>query len=144
MDLSAAALRVARENAHRLGLPGVGFHEGDLLAPWSGHGPTFHLVASNPPYVAAVDLQGLAPEVRDHEPRLALVPPGSALSIYERLAPAAETVLLPGGHLVVEIGQGQAEAVSAIAARAGLTVTRVIPDLQGIPRTLVARKGHSS
>lgn len=141
VDVSTAALQVARENARRLGLlNAVRFHEGDLLAPWSRRGPTFHLVASNPPYVAAEDVEGLAPEVRDHEPRQALVPPGATLSIYERLAPEAARLLLPGGHLVMEVGAGQAEAVSAIASRASLHVTRVIPDLQGIPRTIVARK----
>ena len=141
IDISRAALRVARENARRLGLShAVRFHEGDLLSAWSGHGPTFHLVASNPPYVAAHELAALAPEVRDHEPRQALVPPGTTLSMYERLAPAAARLLLPGGYLVVEVGAGQAEAVGDIVARAGLGVSRVIPDLQGIPRTIVARR----
>ena len=141
VDISSAALQVARENARRLGLlSAVRFHEGDMLSPWSGRGPLFHLVASNPPYVDALEVEALAPEVRDHEPRQALVPPGSTLSIYERLAPQAASVLLPGGHLIVEVGAGQAAAVSAIAARASLQVTRVISDLQGIPRTIVARK----
>jgi release factor glutamine methyltransferase len=140
IDVSPAALRVARENARRLGLPAVQFHEADLLSPWSGHGAAFHLVASNPPYVPSSDVDHLAPEVRDHEPRQALVPPGSTLSVYERLAPAAASTLFPGGFLVLEVGAGQADAVSAIVARASLHVTRVISDLQGIPRTIVARK----
>ena len=145
IDISRAALRVAGENARRLGLSqAVRFHEGDLLDPWSDRGPTFHLVVSNPPYVAAHELATLAPEVRDHEPRQALVPLGTTLSMYERLAPAAARLLLPGGHLVVEVGVGQAEAVSEILARAGLDVSRVLPDLQGIPRTIVARKPGSN
>jgi release factor glutamine methyltransferase len=141
VDVSRAALVVARENARRLGLvQAVRFHEGDLLTPWAGQGEAFHLVASNPPYVAAEEIAALAPEVRDHEPRQALVPPGSALSMYERLCPEAAALLFAGGHLVMEVGAGQAEAVSAFANAAGLHVVRVSPDLQGIPRTVVARK----
>ena len=141
VDVSSAALLVARENARRQGLVhSIRFHEADLLAPWAGRGATFHLVASNPPYVAAEEVALLAPEVREHEPRLALVPKGSTLSIYERLCPEAARLLVAGGYLVMEVGAGQAEAVCALARSAGLLVLRVSPDLQGIPRTVVARK----
>jgi release factor glutamine methyltransferase len=97
-------------------------------------------VASNPPYVDPADLAGLSPEVRDHEPRLALVPPGGdAYGIYRRLVPEAVAALRPGGALLLEVGQGMADSVTAICHEAGLTVERVLPDLQGIPRTVVAR-----
>jgi release factor glutamine methyltransferase len=138
-DISARALDVARENARRLGLEGrVTFHEGDLLSPVASLGP-FDLVASNPPYVDASEIEALAPEVRDHEPRLALVPPGDAYAVYRRLAPAARATLRPGGLLLLEIGKGMADGVSALCVGSGLLVEAVIPDLQGISRTLVAR-----
>jgi release factor glutamine methyltransferase len=139
-DISPAALAVARENAGRLGLSGrVTFLEGDLLAPLAGHAGGIDLIASNPPYVDAVEVAGLAPEVRDHEPRQALVAPGGVLSAYERLAPQAARLLRPGGWLVLEVGQGQAEAVRRLVEAAGLHVVEVRRDLQAILRTVVAR-----
>jgi release factor glutamine methyltransferase len=138
-EASPAALAVARDNARRLGLSGrVTFLEGDLLVPLEGH-PGADLIASNPPYVDAADVPGLAPEVRDHEPRAALVAPGGVLSAYERLAPAAARLLRPGGWLLLEVGHGQAEAVSRIVRAAGLDVIEVRRDLQGILRAVVAR-----
>jgi release factor glutamine methyltransferase len=137
-DLSAAALAVARENARRLGLAArVRFHEGDLLAPVSGR--SFDLIASNPPYVDPA--AALEPEVRDHEPALALFPPGGPLALYERLLPQAASALRPGGFLLLELGIGQADDVGKLVAAAGLAVDDVARDLQGIPRTLVARRG---
>ncbi len=131
---------MARENARLLGLEArVGFHEGDLLAPLERLRGRIDLVASNPPYVDQADAPSLAPEVRDHEPAIALFPPGDPLSVYRRLLPEAARFLRPGGHVLVEIGRGQSEDVAALAAAAGLAVERVIPDLAGIPRTLVAR-----
>lgn len=138
-EISPAALAVARENARRLGLQGrVAFHEGDLLAPVAEPPGRFDLVTCNPPYVDPA--HELAPEVRDHEPALALFPPGDPLSVYRRLAPQALRALKRGGSLVVEVGQGQAEAVVAMFRDAGLTVDAVVPDLRRIPRTVVARR----
>lgn len=137
VDLSPAALAVARENALRLGLGDrVRFHEGDLLAPLAGL--ALDLVASNPPYVAAEELATLAPEVRDHDPRMALVPPGDRCSVYRRLADEAREALKPGGTLIVEIGAGMRDEVATILEGAGLRVERTIPDLQGIPRVVIA------
>lgn len=139
VDLSPAALVVARANAVRLGLQArVEFHEGDLLQPLAHLGPVFDLVASNPPYVAPEDLPKLQPEVRDHEPRLALHAAEGRLSLYRRLCRQARAVLRPDGHLVVEMGHGMEDEVRAACADAGLTVREVVPDLQGIARTVVA------
>ena len=138
-EISAAALAVARENAQRLGLEGrVTFHEGDLLAPVAEPPGRFDLIACNPPYVDPA--HELAPEVRDHEPALALFPPGDPLSVYRRLAPQALRALKAGGWLILEVGQGRSEAVSALLRSAGLTVEAVVPDLRSIPRTVVARR----
>jgi release factor glutamine methyltransferase len=140
VDLSPAALAVARDNAARLGLADrVRFHEGDLLGPVAGEAP-FDVIASNPPYVGADEIPSLAPEVRDHEPRMALTPPGDRASIYRRLAAAAAGALAPGGRLIVEIGQGMEREVARALTDEGLEIARVVPDLQGIPRTVVARR----
>jgi release factor glutamine methyltransferase len=142
VDLSPAALAVARENAARLGLADrVRFDEGDLLRPLRGE--PLDLVVSNPPYVGADEVGTLAPEVRDHDPRMALVPPGDRYSLYRRLAAEARDALRAGGGLMVEIGQGMDGEVARIFTDAGLAVERVIPDLQSIPRIVVARSGGS-
>jgi release factor glutamine methyltransferase len=140
VDLSPAALAVARDNARRLGLADrVIFHEGDLLAPLAAE-PPFDLVVSNPPYVGADELASLQPEVRDHEPRIALSPPGGRASVYRRLAAEAVVRLVPGGFLLVEIGHGMEREVASALTDSGLQIVRVIRDLQGIPRTVVARR----
>jgi len=137
IDLSAPALAVARENARRLGLEGrVAFHHGDLLAPVASLAGRVDLVVSNPPYVDPADRDALAPEVRDHEPALALFPPGDALSVYRRLAPDAVALLRPGGWLAVEVGQGQAAEIAAIFEAAGLAPRSPVEDLQGIARVV--------
>ena len=144
VDLSPAALVVAGENARRLGLADrVAFHEGDLLAPLAGL--RCDLVVSNPPYVDPADLPSLEPEVREHEPRLALCPRGEApLALYARLAAQAVTVLVPGGHLAVEIGMGMERDVAAACGLAGLAVVQVAPDLAGIARVVVARRHRTA
>lgn len=140
VDISHAALEVARTNARRLGLESrVSFHQGDLLAPVESLAGSVHLVVSNPPYVHPSDLPALAPEVREHEPRLALVPDPDAAGFYRRLVAAARRLLRPGGTLVLEIGAGMADEVTAITESEGFRVERSVPDLQGIPRVLVAR-----
>ena len=139
IDISPAALAVARENARRLGLAErVSFHEGDLLAPVAHEEGRFDLVACNPPYVDPAD--ELPPEVRDHDPAVALFPPGDSLSVYARLAPQALRALKLGGWLVVEVGAGMSALVSGLLAGNGFAVDAVVHDLQGIPRTVVARR----
>ncbi len=139
IDLSPAALEVARENAGRLGLTNrVRFLSGDLLEPIRDLAARVDIVASNPPYVDPRAAPGLAPEVRLFEPALALFPPGEPYHLYRRLVPQAAAALRPGGALVLEIGQGMAEEVARIAEGAGFRVDRVVPDLQGIPRVVVA------
>ena len=95
------------------------------------------LVVSNPPYVGADEIEALAPEVRDHDPRAALVPPGGdRYSIYRRLAAEAGKSLAPGGVTLLEVGQGMAAEVTNILRAAGFKVDRLIPDLQGITRVV--------
>jgi release factor glutamine methyltransferase len=140
-DVSVPALAVARQNADRLGLGDhVRFHQGDLLDPLKSLEGRLDLVVSNPPYVDPADAPSLAPEVRDHEPAMALFPPGEPLAVYRRLLPQSARFLKPGGRVIVEIGHGQSAAVTEIATSAGLRVERVLPDLSGVLRAVVARR----
>ncbi len=129
-DISPAALRVAEENASRLGAE-VNFQECDLIP----EGSKFDLIVSNPPYVALTE--SLPREVRDHEPHLALYAGQDGLAIYRRLIPAAARALNPGGRLIVEIGSTQAEAVREMLS--AWTNVRILNDLAGLPRVATAR-----
>jgi release factor glutamine methyltransferase len=137
-DLSAAALETARTNAQHLDLaPRVDFIISDYAEGLSG---PFDLIISNPPYVRSADIASLAPEVRDHDPHLALDGGRDGLEAYRRIAPQASGLLSPGGLLVLEIGQDQDGDVAQLVTAAGLTVagpTRA--DLAGIGRALVGK-----
>ncbi len=135
VDLSHAALTVARENAHRLQRR-ITFHEGDLLGPVAGL--RIDLVVSNPPYVEDAEWTQLQPEVRDHDPRTALVPPEGPLPLYRRLIAQAAALAVP--RLVLEVGTGQADAVMIACSKAGYGPVAVRNDLAGIPRTVVASR----
>jgi release factor glutamine methyltransferase len=133
-DLSAAALAVARVNAEALGAE-VELREGDGVEPARGKGP-FDVVVCNPPYVVRGDAAALAPDVRDHEPALALyAPDGDPDHWVRRLADAAGELLAPGGVLLVELGYDQSERALELARSRGLAA-EVLPDLAGVPRVL--------
>jgi release factor glutamine methyltransferase len=142
LDVSAPALALARKNAACLGVAGrIEFRLGTMTAPpisWEG---CFEAVVSNPPYIAEDAFETLEPEVRDHEPRVALVPGPTGVELYRALAPAAAAMLRPGGALVLELGHDSESGVRAACADAGFEVVEVRPDLQGIARVLVARRG---
>lgn len=136
VDLSPAAVQVARRNAHAHGVgQAITFLEGDLLLPTMG---LFDAIVSNPPYVARRDAPGMVPDVVHHEPHLALFGGDDGLETPRRLLQQATPRLVPGGLLVMEFGYGQEDAAREAAEAAGLTVDRVLEDLQGIARTLVA------
>ncbi|MGY6411397.1 MAG: peptide chain release factor N(5)-glutamine methyltransferase [Alkalilacustris sp.] len=139
VDLSAAALAVARRNAARLGLADrVAWSEGNWLDGVTG---TYDLVVSNPPYIASAELPDLAPEVRLWEPPMALCPsgdPGDGLAAYRRIAAAVGRVLAPGGRVVLEVGAGQAAAVAQMLRAAGLGAPDLRHDLDGRARVVMA------
>jgi release factor glutamine methyltransferase len=134
-DVSISALAVARDNARRLGLPRAQFVASDMAAAL--HGP-FDLVVSNPPYIASADISGLAPEVRDFDPRRALDGGDDGLQFYRRLAAEGSSLLAPDGLMAVELGAGQAPAVAALFAAAGLAASPPCHDLNGVARALIA------
>lgn len=141
VELSAPALEVARTNAARLGVaPRVQFIQGNLLG-FLKPGPWFQAVAANLPYVPARDWATLPVEIREYEPREALLGGEDGLALVKPFCAEVHRFLAPGGWLAVEVGQGQAEAVRASLAdtRAyeGITTLR---DYQGIPRVVRARR----
>ena len=135
-DLSPAALSLARENAARLGAR-VTFRQGDLFAPLQGE--TFDLIVSNPPYIPSAECPALQEEVL-HEPVMALDGGTDGLDFYRRIAREAPMHLTCGGRIMLELGDGEAEAVSALLADAGFEELVVHPDLQGLPRMLSGKK----
>ena len=147
VDVSEEALAVARENAANLGLAGRAVL---LRGDWtSGLADSdFDLVVSNPPYIPSADIAGLAPEVKDHEPRLALDGGPDGLDAYRRLAVEIPRVLRPGGRFALEIGFDQGPAVAALFSSAELVETRIVRDLSdrnrvvtGLKKTLGQTKG---
>jgi release factor glutamine methyltransferase len=137
-DLSPRALAVARDNARRLGLSRAAYVACDMAAALRG---PFDLIVSNPPYISSDDIAGLPPEVRLFDPRLALDGGTDGLDSYRAIAASAPALLAPNGVIVVELGAGQAEAVAGLLEAAGLAPSPPQPDLSGVLRALVAKKG---
>jgi release factor glutamine methyltransferase len=140
VDRSAAALTIARGNAirHKVNKR-ILLIQADLLECFPGK-ECFDLVLCNPPYIALRECASLPSEVRDYEPHEALFGGESGLDIYRRLAPEVSSRLKLGGHLLLEVGAGQAEWVGQLVEKEGLCLETVMKDLQGIERCIVARK----
>jgi release factor glutamine methyltransferase len=134
-EISADALEIARANAARLLLTDrVTFHSTDLLQGITG---PFDIVASNPPYVGENEYDKVQLEVRKFEPRCAVFAGPDGMDIIRRLAPQARAALKPGGFLAIEIGYSQEAAARAVLR--DWQDVRAVPDLQGIPRVIVAK-----
>jgi release factor glutamine methyltransferase len=137
LDCSEPALEIARGNAQNNGVADrVTCLAGDLAALPSG---PFEMIVSNPPYIPTRDWEQLMPEVRDHEPRLALDGGGDGLDAYRQLAVQAGSVLSPGGWLLVEVGIGQAADVETLFKAAGLLDVGHRDDYAGIPRVVMGK-----
>ena len=131
IDVSVGALEVARENARAAELD-VTFVEHDVDYGLEGE---YDLVVSNPPYVGSEEIETLEPEVRDWEPRVATVGEGHT----ETIARAAARVLVPGGHVVLEVADGRAAEVSDMLRRLGYDEVRSGEDLTGRDRVVEGR-----
>ena len=139
VDASSEALAVARDNAANLDLNNrAAFLHGDWTAGLSD--ASFDLVVSNPPYIPSAVIETLEPEVRDHEPRLALDGGADGLDAYRLLAPEILRVLKPGGMFAVEIGYDQAQAVEALFNAAGAQGVRTVKDLSTHDRVVTGVK----
>lgn len=138
IDISTAALAVADANAGRLGLAGRARF---LCGDWGGAlDSRFDLIVANPPYVGRADYEALPLEIVDFEPRAALDSGNDAVSKYRCLMPDIARLLAPGGAAVLEVGAGQASAVSVIARNGGLVEVARRRDLAAIVRCVVFRE----
>jgi release factor glutamine methyltransferase len=137
LDISAAALKIAEQNAVQNGVAErICFLQSDLLAAIAGE--SFDAIVSNPPYIAESERKTLPKEVRDYEPPQALFAGPTGLECYRRLIPAAQQQLVSGGWLLMEIADGHRDAITAMLP--DWEAVEFIPDLQGIPRVSVASK----
>jgi release factor glutamine methyltransferase len=139
-DISEEALAVARDNAAGLGIAG---RAAFLRTSWGGGlaDRSFDIVASNPPYIRSDVIATLDPEVKDHDPHLALDGGVSGLDAYEALAPEIFRLLKPGGLAFLEIGYDQSQAVESLMTSAGFRDVGTYLDLSNQPRIVTARKG---
>jgi release factor glutamine methyltransferase len=141
IDISPDALNLAKQNSVKHGVAErITFLQGDLFAPLAP-GSNFDLVVSNPPYIAQNEFAGLAPDVRDHEPRVALDGGSDGLRFYRRIAAGVLQYLKAGGRLLAEIGFSQEEAVRGILSQyPELELGPTLKDTSGHARVIQARK----
>jgi release factor glutamine methyltransferase len=138
LDNSPAAMEVAKLNARDLSVSErIAFAVSDCFTALDPDRYQFDLVVSNPPYVKAAMLAGLQREVRDHEPLMALSPGADGLTMIRRLLQEAPAFLKDDGHLMMEIGFDQGEAVTDLIDDDVWRLIEIRPDLQGIPRIVI-------
>lgn len=143
LDVSPAAIRVAGENAARHGVAQrIRFHEGDGFAALPA-GLSFDLIVANPPYIPSAEIDTLEPEVREHDPRLALDGGPDGLACYRQITGEAIARLRPGGRLMLEFGDGQGAALRDLFTATGWKVEGVERDYTGQERFLIASAGQS-
>jgi release factor glutamine methyltransferase len=144
IDISPASLEIARRNATRHSVADrIEFVHADGVESLPGQS-RFHLIVGNPPYIPTAEIPTLEPEVRDHDPSLALDGGADGLDLYRHLALSLPDRLLPGGALMLEFGEGQAPALSHILTAARWTAPEVHSDLSGRQRFLVTRLPEST
>lgn len=136
-DISAEALKVARENARNLGIKNVNFIESDLFDKIQGK---YDMIVSNPPYIASNVIETLMPEVRDHEPMSALDGMEDGLFFYRRIVESAKDYMSNNAWLLFEIGYDQGESVSELMKKAGFNEVRIVKDYAGLDRVVLGRK----
>ena len=138
VDVSPAAIAVARRNGERLGFgTRFAFFVGDWTASITDR---FDIVVSNPPYIASGEIAGLAPEVALYEPHNALDGGADGLDVYRALLPLMSNVLAPGGTALFEMGAGQSDIICALACTCGLAIAGVQADMAGIARVAILRQ----
>jgi release factor glutamine methyltransferase len=142
-DISERAIDIARANAWKHGL---NKRADFVLCNYGTALPgAYDLVVSNPPYIRSNDIAGLAPDVKNYDPRLALDGGADGLDAYRAIAADARRLVVPGGFMVLEVGAGQAGEVGVLLAKVGLSVRQPPrPDMAGIPRAVVATHDYVS
>ncbi|MGH6853614.1 MAG: N5-glutamine methyltransferase family protein, partial [Methylocella sp.] len=142
VDISPGACVIARDNLATLGLA----RQGSIVCcDWTRalRGP-FDVIVSNPPYVVRGEIARLAPEVRDHDPRLALDGGEDGLAAYREIIPASRNLLAPGGLIALEVGAGQHPAVESLLTGAFGAPVKVRLDLDGCRRVVLACRGQGA
>lgn len=138
LDISAEALKIAHHNAQKHQVEArLRLYQGDLRQLPQR---SYDLIVSNPPYITELEWETLMPEVREHEPRLALVADNHGLSCYQALTAQVDSCLNPGGWLLVEIGYQQKEMVRQLFINAGLNEVFCRTDYAGHPRIIGGRR----
>jgi release factor glutamine methyltransferase len=141
VDKSPAALEVAKLNAHAQSVAERAvFLVSDCFSSLETSEYQFDLIVSNPPYVPEQVVAGLQREVRAHEPLIALSPGPDGLSMIRRLLEDSPSYLKPDGHMLIEIGFDQSEAVKMLVDESAWHLRDIRPDLQGIPRIVILQK----
>ena len=140
VDISPAALDVARANAAALDVARAEFILGSWDAALRSDGGPFDLVLSNPPYVADAEFDGLAKDVRAYDPKLALVGGGDGLDPYREILDLVDRLLKPGGSIGFEFGWRHGEEVRSLMEGAGLTGVILFRDIAGTPRAAFGRR----
>ena len=135
-DISPDALKIARENAMRHHVP-VTFIQSDLLEQIQNR---YDIIVTNPPYISLLEMDTLMPEVREHDPHLALYGGTDGLDFYRRIIAQAPDHLKANGLLMMEIGAGQAESVSRLLNENDYTDIQIIKDLNGLDRIVTGRR----
>ena len=147
VDLSSEALKVAAKNCERLlgegenegrQYPKVDLRQGDLFMALKQGEEPFDLLVSNPPYIPTAVIEGLEPEVRDFEPRMALDGSGDGLEFYRRIALEGKAFLKKGASIYLEIGYDQGTSVKAILESNGFRHIRIVQDQAGRDRVVTA------
>ena len=141
VELDEQVFEVARRNIQRHDLESrIELLQGDLFAPLATDA-NFEVITGNPPYITDTEMESLPPDVRDHEPHLALQAGSDGLDVVRRLIPEANRFLVEGGALLLEIAAEQAEAVVALFAAAGTyEPAQIAHDLRGRSRVVWSRK----
>ena len=141
-DIDRMALSIVSENAQRHGVTDrVALVCGDLLEPFAGESAQLDAIISNPPYIATAEIQQLQPEVRDHEPHHALDGGADGLEFYRRIADSATDLLVQGGAVVLEVGDGQVPAVTGLLEESdAYDQIEARCDLSGTERVVCCRR----
>lgn len=142
VDISEMAIKVANINKDRFKLSNVEFYKGDLFQALTGLSleGEFHIIASNPPYIATKEIQNLDIKVRGFEPRLALEGGLDGLDFYRKITPMSKKYLQNQGLLIYEIGYDQGEKVKDILTLEGFKEVKILKDLQGLDRVVLGLK----
>jgi release factor glutamine methyltransferase len=137
IDISPEALTVAKENAFSHGVRSIRFIAGNLFEPLEGGETAFDLIISNPPYIPNSEISQLPPGIRDYEPAVAFDGGPDGLEFYRKIIREAHHYLKPGGHLLLEFGEGQSqEVVKIISETQRFSAPEIINDLSGIERVV--------